>query len=196
MPLHARSHWIFDLDGTLTIPVHDFLAARDALGIPHDCDILGEIERWPEPRAQHARAWLDRWERDLAEHAAVQPDALALVHALVARGARCGILTRNTVPVARLSLARIGLADAFPDAWILGRESAAPKPSPAGILHLLGAWGCPPSDAVMVGDYVHDVRAGRAAGVATVLVNRDGESGWDDEADLVVSDLHALADRI
>ncbi|MEE9219805.1 MAG: HAD family hydrolase, partial [Acidobacteriota bacterium] len=28
----GRTHWIFDLDGTLTTSVHDFEAIREALG--------------------------------------------------------------------------------------------------------------------------------------------------------------------
>jgi phosphoglycolate phosphatase-like HAD superfamily hydrolase len=44
----------------------------------------------------------------------------------------------------------------------------------------------------MLGDYLHDVRAGRAAGTATVLVRRKAELGWDDEADLVVESLWPL----
>jgi len=37
----ARRCWIFDLDGTLTVPVHDFPAIRSALGMAEgDSDIL------------------------------------------------------------------------------------------------------------------------------------------------------------
>ena len=31
-------------------------------------------------------------------------------------------------------------------------------------------WGATPSQSVMVGDYIHDIRAGNAAGMKTVLV--------------------------
>ena len=30
----SRKHWIFDLDGTLTVAVHDFKAIKEALEIP------------------------------------------------------------------------------------------------------------------------------------------------------------------
>jgi len=33
-------HWVFDMDGTLTIAVHDFAAIRRALEIPEEDDIL------------------------------------------------------------------------------------------------------------------------------------------------------------
>ena len=35
-----RTHWLFDMDGTLTVPVHDFVALRRRLGAPEGGDIL------------------------------------------------------------------------------------------------------------------------------------------------------------
>jgi phosphoglycolate phosphatase-like HAD superfamily hydrolase len=34
MSLSDIEHWVFDMDGTLTIAVHDFAAIREALSIP------------------------------------------------------------------------------------------------------------------------------------------------------------------
>lgn len=194
--LHRRRHWIFDMDGTLTVPAHDFAAARRALGIPPGADILAHIAALPAAEAAAAQAWLARWEQDIADRAELQPDAGALVEALVARGARLAILTRNTVPVAHRTLRAIGLADRFESAVVLGRESARPKPAPDGVLRILRHWAVAATDAVVVGDYLHDVRAGRAAGTATVLVNRRSEVGWEGEADLVVGSLAGLATQV
>jgi HAD superfamily hydrolase (TIGR01509 family) len=194
--LHHRGHWIFDMDGTLTVPAHDFAAARRALGVPPGADILAHLAALAPREAAEAEAWLAGWEQDIADHAAVQDDARALVEALHARGARLGILTRNTVPVARRTLRAIGMSERFDPAVVLGRESAAPKPAPDGVLRILAHWGAEASDAVVVGDYLHDVRAGRAAGTATVLVNRRDEPGWHDEADLVLRSLAGLAAEV
>ncbi|MBP42781.1 MAG: HAD family hydrolase, partial [Deltaproteobacteria bacterium] len=38
--LLKRKHWIFDLDGTLTVAVHDFDAIRKELGIPAGLPII------------------------------------------------------------------------------------------------------------------------------------------------------------
>ena len=35
----GRRHWIFDLDGTLTVAAHDFAAIRRTLGIPPGRDV-------------------------------------------------------------------------------------------------------------------------------------------------------------
>ena len=34
MSLSDVKHWVFDMDGTLTVAVHDFAAIREALDIP------------------------------------------------------------------------------------------------------------------------------------------------------------------
>lgn len=50
--ISGRSHWVFDLDGTLTVAVHDFAAIRQELSIPDGCDILGHLAALPEHRAR------------------------------------------------------------------------------------------------------------------------------------------------
>ena len=45
--LLKRKHWIFDLDGTLTIAAHDFNAIRKELGIPEGQPIIKTLESLP-----------------------------------------------------------------------------------------------------------------------------------------------------
>jgi phosphoglycolate phosphatase-like HAD superfamily hydrolase len=78
---------------------------------------------------------------------------------------------------------------------IVGRDEAEPKPSPDGIQYLLGHWGAQPHEAVMVGDFLFDLQAGRAAGVTTVHVDTSGEFAWREHADTMVRDLHELLER-
>lgn len=188
----SRSVWLFDLDGTLTIPVHDFAHARAVLGIPTGADILHTLAARPPAERLEAERWLRAWELDLADHTGLQPDAQALLTHLHRVGCRFGILTRNTREVALRTLDAIGLRSRFADHLVLGRTCAPPKPHPAGIRLLLDRLHATPDRAVMVGDYLHDVRAGRAAGTATVLVRRKSERGWEGEADLVVDHLWPL----
>ena len=46
--LLQRKYWIFDLDGTLTVAVHDFNAIRNELGIPAGQPIIKTIESLPD----------------------------------------------------------------------------------------------------------------------------------------------------
>jgi phosphoglycolate phosphatase-like HAD superfamily hydrolase len=100
-----------------------------------------------------------------------------------------GVLTRNSRRNALETLRATGLDDFFSPDVLVGRDEATPKPSPDGILRLLERWGAPASDALMVGDYLFDLQAGRAAGVATIYVDESGSFPFADLADLRVSGL-------
>lgn len=198
MPTHAlldRPCWIFDMDGTLTVPQHDFAAFKRSHGLPEDKDVLGTIAELPEARAAEIRAAVDAWELQLAENAEPMPDALDLLRAITDRGGRCAVLTRNTLEGAHVTLRATGMADHFeaPD-FVLGRDCAPHKPAPDGIELLLSRWGVAPEQAVMVGDWVFDVQAGRNAGTGTVLVARHGPvpADWSPYADVVVDQLTDL----
>lgn len=47
MDLRERKYWIFDLDGTLTVAVHDFTAIRRELDLPPGKPILEELATLP-----------------------------------------------------------------------------------------------------------------------------------------------------
>ena len=190
--LADRRHWVFDLDGTLTVAVHDFAAIRRALGIREDEDILAHLAALPLQEADGKRAWLLEHERGLARDSRPAAGAVPLVRALAARGCRLGILTRNLRELAMISLEAIGVADCFDPADVLGREDAAPKPDPAG-LHLLAArWTVDPARLTMVGDYAYDLACARAAGAQAVLVSQPGNR-WPDLADWHFADCFKLA---
>ncbi len=66
MKIAEVRHWVFDMDGTLTIAVHDFAAIRRALEIPEEDDILHHLAALPADEAAAKRAWLLEHERELA----------------------------------------------------------------------------------------------------------------------------------
>ena len=43
MILQNCQHWVFDMDGTLTVAVHDYKHIRRILEIPEYADILGHL---------------------------------------------------------------------------------------------------------------------------------------------------------
>jgi HAD superfamily hydrolase (TIGR01509 family) len=191
--LRSRRHWIFDLDGTLTVPTHDFAAFRTVLGIPQGTGLLEWVASLPPAEGTVAEARIAAWEAEHAELAVAEADARALIAALHADGVVLGVLTRNRSDILWRTLEVAGLAAFFDRAACIGRDQAAAKPSPAGILLLLDAWGADPSDAVMVGDWGFDVEAGRSAGVATVLIDRDGSAArFGERADLHLRSLATL----
>ncbi|HXE97284.1 MAG TPA: HAD family hydrolase [Dongiaceae bacterium] len=193
----ARRCWIFDLDGTLTVPVHDFPAIRSALGMTDsDADILRFLASLPPAEAAVRHARLIEIEYELAGRTAAAPGAGRLLDRLLRRGARVGILTRNTREIALHTLGQIGLKGYFSAADILGRDEAAPKPHPEGIEMLLSAWGSVPGETVMVGDYLFDLQVGRAAGTATIHVDSSCAFRWPELADMSVETLEELVDAM
>lgn len=192
MSLLAHRHWIFDMDGTLTLAVHDFDAIRAELGLPEGRPILEALaERRDGERAALTRR-LDAIEERLAREARPQPGAEALLRALADRSAQLGILTRNSRENALLTLETAGLAAYFLPEDVLGRDEAAPKPSPDGVLQLLARWRAEAGAAVMVGDYRYDLLCGRAAGTKTVYLDPSGRFDFSELADLRIRRLDEL----
>ncbi len=180
------------MDGTLTVAMHDFEAIRATLGLPLGQPILESIAALPAKEAKLLRQRLNDIEIELARQSSPQPGARDLLEGLQKRGVRLGILTRNSRPNAFETLRACDLLGFFEPEWVLGRESAAPKPSPEGIHKLLKYWNTPADRAVMVGDFHFDLEAGRRAGTATVYVDVENRDQWTDKADTRVKTLAEL----
>jgi HAD superfamily hydrolase (TIGR01549 family) len=192
MNLTERNHWIFDMDGTLTVAAHDFDAIRRELGLRPNIPILEQFAAMPAAESAPLRERLDEIELEIATRSERQEGAGELLEGLRGRGATVGILTRNSHHSALETLYACGLADFFDIDNVLARESCTPKPSADGILMLLTRWAAVPTQAVMVGDYLFDMVAGREAGVMTVLFDPGGEFEWAAHADASVDSLMEL----
>jgi phosphoglycolate phosphatase-like HAD superfamily hydrolase len=105
------------------------------------------------------------------------------------KGRQLAILTRNTMPVVKHTLQACKIDHFFPLEHILDRDSCIPKPSPDGIEHLLRFWQADADDTVMIGDFLYDLEAGKAAGVATIHVDTRGDVDWSEFTDIRVESL-------
>ncbi len=84
-------------------------------------------------------------------------------------GLTLGIATNDSEAPARQHLERAGILDAF--AFVAGYDSGfGGKPAPGQLQGFCEATGLTPDHCVMVGDSLHDLRAGQAAGMRTVGV--------------------------
>ncbi|MEH6823474.1 MAG: HAD family hydrolase [Motiliproteus sp.] len=190
--LLSKRFWIFDLDGTLTRPLHDFAVMRRVLGVPPGIGILEHLQQQPEPLRSVLNARLMEIEVEVALRAEPMPLAEELILALRDRGYKLAILTRNRRDCVDIVLQRLNLQHCFPADQIIACECAEPKPSPAGIERLIQQWRCGREACVMVGDYLYDLQAGRAAGVSTVHVNPQRSQTWPDQTDLELSSFEPL----
>ena len=166
------------MDGTLTLPVHDFNAIRRELGIVADTPILEAIKEMPLDQGKRVSRELHRLEMDLAALAEPQPGARDILFALQQKGCQLGILTRNGEDIAMETLKACGLLEFFNESDVIGRDTCAPKPSPEGVNYLLNKWQADKHSSVMVGDFLYDIEAGFHAGVHTIHFDKDGEFAW------------------
>lgn len=194
--LEHHGHWLFDMDGTLTIAMHDFDAMRAALGLPVGVPILEALARLPESVAREKHQQLDDMELDMASAARPQPGAVDLLQSLSDKGARLGIVTRNGKTIAERTLQACGLDVFFNTDTVISRDCCVAKPDPAGVKLMLDRWSATANDTVMVGDYRFDLEAGRGAGVTTVHLDVDGVFPWPELTDHSVSTLNELTVQI
>ena len=194
--LLQRKNWIFDLDGTLTVAVHDFNAIRNELGIPAGQPILKTIESLPENESLILQQKLQKIEEKLARNARPAKGVKNLLEALHHRNYHLGILTLNSRENAWLTLETLDLVDYFNEDCVIGRSCVEPKPSPKGIYRLLNQWKVEANDALIVGDYLYDLQVGRAAEIVTVHVDPKGEFSWPELTDIQANSLDELADLL
>lgn len=109
---------------------------------------------------------------NLAHHdARVRPfpgitDAILELRAL---GCRLGLVTSKNRQGSMRGLGVARIAEAF-ELIVSADDVTHPKPHPEPVLRALEGLGAAPSDSVYVGDTLHDLESGRAAGVATAAV--------------------------
>lgn len=134
----------------------------------------------------------------LNQEAALAPQVEAVALApflddLRARGLKLGVATNDAEAPARAHLDAAGVTDRFD--FISGFDSGfGAKPAPGPLLAFAQAVGVDPAQCVMVGDSTHDLRAGRAAGMATVavLTGLAGHKELAPVADVVLPDIGHL----
>ncbi|MEY8880595.1 HAD family hydrolase [Donghicola sp. XS_ASV15] len=130
--------------------------------------------------------------------AAPQVEAVPLAPLLSqmrAAGLRLGVATNDAEMPAKSHLGRAGVLELFD--FVAGFDSGfGGKPAPGQLLAFADEAGIDPADAVMVGDSLHDLRAGRAAGMRCVGVLTGLASGPDlsEDADVVLPDIGFLPD--
>jgi pyrophosphatase PpaX len=172
--------WLFDFDGTLVDSVELILdsfrhATATVLGsVPDDRVLMAGVgtplrEQMRSFDADHA----DELTTVYREHNALRhadllrpyPGVDAMLAGLRQRGCLLGIVTSKMRDAVELGMRYVPLGDF--DVVVTCDDTDRHKPDPAPVLHALALLDAPAAGAVYVGDAPYDVRAGRAAGVAT-----------------------------
>lgn len=109
------------------------------------------------------------------------------------RGIRLGVATNDSEAPAKAQLGALGLTGHFD--FIAGYDSGhGAKPGPGMLLAFMRQHGLEPRRVAMVGDSLHDLEAGRAAGMrrVAVLTGIATEADLAPHADVVLPDIGAL----
>ena len=175
---------LFDLDGTLLDSIalilnsarHSFQRLErewisDAewtagIGIP----LFTMFRRYARNDAEQAEFIAGYREYQLANHdrlISCYDGVIAALTALRERGHELGIVTSKSEALAMRGLAHVRIAH-FMDTVVGCDASSRHKPDPEPVRIALHRLACAPEHAVFVGDSVHDVVAGNAAGVRTI----------------------------
>jgi pyrophosphatase PpaX len=174
---------LFDLDGTLidsvrlildsyhhTLEQHGLPARSDedwlkGVGTP----LQVQFADWREhPEKLEAMIATYR-EYNLKHHdrmVTIYPGVIDAVREIKATGIQTGLVTSKNRQGALRGLKLVGL-EALMDVLVCADEVANPKPHPEPVEKAVELLGADPATTVYVGDSIHDMNSGRAAGVRT-----------------------------
>ncbi len=202
-----RAAIVFDLDGTLVDSLPDIIAsfrwAFGTLGLPApgETAVRGEVglpleamyARFAPVEAVEAlaRAYRRHYPQHLADRSRPFPGVRELLAELRGRGYAVAVATTKRSEMAHALVNAMGLTAQVDH--VQGTDGFAHKPAPDVVERALAALGA--EGRWMVGDTVHDVMAGKAAGLRTYAVTW----GTHDEAtlratrpDVLAADLQQL----
>ncbi len=193
--------YLFDLDGTLIDSVADLATGINLLRGELDLPPLelSTVRRFVGDGAtllvqrslpqgefslRRLQRFLELYSEHLQERTVVYPGIREFLASLAGRN--LAVVTNKPLDFSLRLLDGLGLREYFP--VVLGGEScAAKKPDPQPVLEALRRLGAPTAGAVMIGDHHTDLRAGRAAGVATCFcawgIGEDGGEPCDFRAE-------------
>jgi len=177
---------LFDFDGTLmdtnglivtswrqTVKA---LAGRE-ISVEEIRSSLGELlidsmrRLIPEVDAEAAVDFYREYQRDIYLDSIRPFDGVPeVLRALHEAGYKVALVTSRLKSSTERGLDHFGLAGFF-DAVLTASDTDKCKPDPEPIFIILDRIGKTPGQAVYIGDTVHDIEAGRAAGVVTGLVD-------------------------
>jgi phosphoglycolate phosphatase-like HAD superfamily hydrolase len=198
---------IFDLDGTLTMPVLDFKEMRRR-ALPKNavntCDILRDAAAIEDDALREsAFQVIARMEQIGIEQMTLAPHCVQVLNRIGAAGLHQAIVTRNGE--AALS-AFVDVVDSDralfrDDKCLIHRDSGyEPKPSPQCVYALLDHWKVERRDSrdtvLFVGDSAHDIDTASNANVLSALVLTDVNRENTALRESATFVLHSLVDLL
>ena len=193
---------LIDVDGTLVDSVPDLAYCVDVLmerlGRPPHGEaavrnwvgngverlvrraLVGQLDGEP-PDADFDRAYpifLDLYAENTSKRSVLYPGVREGLDWMAAAGYRLGCVTNKAAQFTIPLLTDLGVIDRF-GIVVSGDTLPQKKPDPAPLLHAAAHFGVDPTQSLMVGDSVSDVKAARAAGFGIVCMSYGYNHGVD-----------------
>jgi len=177
---------IFDMDGTVTKPdIIDFELIRRTLEVPEGASTFEYIDSLPEKERKDKFKRLAKIEFESSVKAAFNDGFLMIYWTLKQNQIPIALLTRNTRSSTNIVLNKLGICFDI----VITREDAPMKPSPIPIQIIAQRWNISTSNLLVVGDYDHDLVAGKSAGALTVFLTNNGYRKTQKPYDISVDSL-------
>jgi HAD superfamily hydrolase (TIGR01509 family) len=170
---------LFDMDGTLTEPALDYPVIKASIGIPLEQPILEALAAMTPANRAAAEKILHEYEDHAATESVLNRGCDRLIQWIAERKFKTALITRNSRKSVASVLQRHGLSFDL----LITRECANGKykPDPTPLLMACEQLGVLPDEAWMIGDSLHDVNAGVAAGIKTVWISHDQPRTFENE---------------
>ncbi|OGP91606.1 MAG: hypothetical protein A2156_06550 [Deltaproteobacteria bacterium RBG_16_48_10] len=187
--LHSIKAIILDFDGTLAVLNIDFSSMRERIfdlmrrsGIKEEAlqekyllEIIDEVYQilWKknpsgaETFYQESHDILHEVEMKAAEKGRLIPRTKGTLKSLREKGIKVGIITRNCEDAVRKVFPEI---DDFCDVFVSRNSVKKVKPHPDHLTRVMGSLKISGEEAVMVGDHIIDIQAGKRVGMRTIGV--------------------------
>jgi phosphoglycolate phosphatase len=142
--------------------------------------LIGQLDGEP-PEADFDRAYpifLDLYAENTSKRSVLYPGVREGLDWMAAAGYRLGCVTNKAAQFTLPLLTDLGVIDRF-GIVVSGDTLSQKKPDPAPLLHAAAHFGVEPTQSLMVGDSVSDVKAARAAGFGIVCMSYGYNHGVD-----------------
>jgi HAD superfamily hydrolase (TIGR01509 family) len=159
---------LFDMDGTLTVPMLDFPRIKAEMGIGNR-PILETLATLTAASRKTAEAILHRHEIEAAYGSALNEGCLEVLDWCRFHHIRTAVITRNSRICCDVVMHRHQLA--FDQ--LITRDDGVFKPDPAPLFLACQRLGVQPQQSWMIGDSTHDVQAGIAANITSVWISHN-----------------------
>ncbi|KAJ2510765.1 hypothetical protein H4217_007706 [Coemansia sp. RSA 1939] len=191
---------VFDMDGTLTSPINEYLKKmRNVLKVPPGYGTLEYVEEFLQGEEyDQAHRTLVEIETEALESMRLSDGLVDLLRFLHENAIPIAIITRNNrlavehflnTVVGRLPEEEQRLF-AFDPA--IDRAFKPAKPAPEAMLHISQRWKVPPEQLLMVGDHGDDLLCGLRAGSVVALLRYACNTEFESIAHIVVDRIDGL----